>query len=323
VAGNGAAGSSGDGGAATNATIGAPLAVVSDVIGDLLFSDTANNNVRRVDTNGVVNTVAGLVNNAQLYFPVGLAIYSNGNILVADRDNNRIRKVDTNGTVTTIAGNGSQGYSGNGGDATNASFYWPSRLALNPDGSVLIADSGNGVVRKLNTNGVITTVAGGGSSLGDFGDPTNAALVYPVGIAVDASGNYFIADSGSGHRRIRKVSAFGNMSALTLGNVTPGSAGRYQVIVTDMSGSVTSRVATLTVAQRWPAFVGSLVNSNGSLTLSLFNPAGMPSRLWFTTNLAPPAVWEPLDTNLAGGYWQVTDTNAASKPMRFYRLSWP
>jgi hypothetical protein len=139
---------------------------------------------------------------------------------------------------------------------------------------------------------------------------------------VDASGNYFIADSGSGHRRIRKVSAFGNMSTLTLGNITPGSAGRYQVIVTDMSGSVTSRVATLTVVQHWPSFVGSLVNSDGSLKLSLFNPAGMPSRLWFTTNLAP-AVWETLDTNLVGGYWEVTDTNAASKPMRFYRLSWP
>jgi len=320
VAGNGTAGSSGDGGAATNATLQAPFAVVLDGIGNLLFSDTATDTVRRVDTNGVINMVAGPANNAQLFFPVGLVVNSTGTVLIADRDNNRVRMVDTNGTVTTIAGNGSPGYSGNGGYATNASFNWPSGLALNPDESILIADSANNVIRKLSTNGVITTVAGGGNSLGDFGDATNSALVYPVGMAVDAFGNFFIADIGN--NRIRKVSAFGDMSTLTLSNVT-SSAGRYQVIVSDMSGTVTSRVATLTVVRHWPAFVGSSLNSDGSLTLNLFNPAGIPSRLWFTTNLASPAVWEPLDTNLAGGYWQVTDTNTSSKPMRFYRLSWP
>jgi sugar lactone lactonase YvrE len=334
VAGNGSAGSSGDGGAATNAALSLAFAAVSDAIGNLLFSDTENDDVRRVDTNGIITRVAGGGNsgflfagdggpatNAKLYFPVGLVVDAIGNILIADRDNNRIRKVDTNGIISTIAGSGTQGYSGDNGYATNAALNWPSGLALDAVGNILIGDSGNNLIRKVNANGIIMTVAGGGKSLGDYGDPTNAALAYPVGLAMDVVGNYYIADSSNS--RVRKVSAFGNLSMLVLNNITTNSAGSYQVIVTDTSGSVTSLVSTLTLIQSWPAFVGKLLNSDGSLTLNMFSPAGISSRLWFTTNLTSPVVWEPLSTNFTGGSWQFTDTNAIINLFLFYRLSSP
>ena len=103
-------------------------------------------------------------------------------------DNNRIRKVATNGIITTVAGNGGYGYAGDGGAATNASLYYPAGVAVDAAGNLYIADSDNNRIRKVDTNGIITTVAGNGGSgySGDGGAATNASLDYPDGVAVDA-----------------------------------------------------------------------------------------------------------------------------------------
>jgi uncharacterized protein (TIGR03437 family) len=167
-------------------------------------------------SNGVITTVAGngtccfsgddgSAISAELYQPFGVAVDSVGNLYIADSSNNRIRKV-SNGVITTIAGNGTQGFSGDNGSATSAQLYFPDGVAVDSAGNVYIADSSNNRIRKV-SNGVITTIAGNGTQgfSGDNGSATSAQLSFPDGVAVDSSGDLYIADSYNS--RIRKVSA--------------------------------------------------------------------------------------------------------------------
>jgi sugar lactone lactonase YvrE len=255
VAGSGCGGYfDGDGGAATNACLNYPNGVAVDAFGNLFIADKSNNRIRKVGTNGIITTVAGggscsgvgdggLATNACLAGPYGVVVDASGNLFIADSSNNRIRKVDTNGIITTVAGNGYAGYFGDGGAATDASLDWPNGVAVDGSGNLFIADTDNSVIRKVDTNGIITTMAGDGYAgcFGDGGVATNASLDLPRGVAVDTSGNLFIADSGN--NLIRKVT----VSSLTLCNVTANNAGNYTVIITSPYGSVTSSNATLTV----------------------------------------------------------------------------
>ena len=235
VAGNGTGAYSGDGGFATNASLYYPSGVAFDAIGNLYIADFENSRIRKVDTNGVITTVAGngsatyagdggAATNASLYYPFGVAFDASGNLYIADYDNTRIRKVDTNGIITTVAGNGSNGFSGDGGAATNASIRLPSGVAFDASRNLYIADYGNNRIRKVDTNGIITTVAGNGSATyaGDGGAATNASLSAPNGVALDVFGNLYIADSGN--ERIRKVGMNGIITTV-LGNGTIGYSG--------------------------------------------------------------------------------------------------
>ena len=213
----------GNGGAATNAVLYAPTGVAVDASGNLFLADAINNLIRKVDVNGIITTVAGGGANyganypgdggaaidARLNYPSGVAVDASGNLFIADTRNSVIRKVDVKGIITTVAGNGSQGYSGDGGAATNASLNGPTGVAVDASGNLFIADSNNYRIRKVNVNGIISTVAGNGvyAYSGDGGAATNASLNYPSGVAVDASGNLFIADKNN--NRIRKVDVAG------------------------------------------------------------------------------------------------------------------
>ena len=178
---------------------------------------------------GIISTVAGNVSlgyaggfagdggpavGATLYLPIGVAVDSQGNLYVADSLNNRVRKVDTAGIITTIAGNGTRGFSGDGGPATSAAFSYPSAVAVDSAGNVYITDNGNGSVRKVNTKGTISTVAGGGGSFADTG-PAIGALLAPQGIALDKSGNLYITDGGG--ERIRRVDPGGTITTIAGG----------------------------------------------------------------------------------------------------------
>jgi sugar lactone lactonase YvrE len=221
VAGNGVFGYSGDGGAATNASLNGPLGVAVDASGNLFIADTQNSLIRKVATSGIITTVActaynvgysgdgGEATNAFLFYPSGVAVDPSGNFFIADHFNNRVRKVDTNGIITTVAGNGTAGFSGDGGAATNATLRSPQAVAADASGNLFVSDSGNVRIRRVSTNGIITTFAGNGTSgySGDGGVATKASLFYPNGVAVDASGNLFIADTDN--VRIRKVDASG------------------------------------------------------------------------------------------------------------------
>jgi sugar lactone lactonase YvrE len=243
VAGNGLFAYSGDDGPATNASLYNPTGLAVDTYGNLFIADIGNNRIREVSTNGIITTVAGngfgapfsgafsgdggAATNASLYQPTGVAVNAFGNLFIADQNNQRIREVNTNGVIITVAGNGTNRFSGDGGAATNASIHLPANVTVDESGNLFISDYGNSRIRKVNTNGIITTVAGGGTgggSIGDGGAATNAVLNLPEDVAVDASGNFFIADSfngvtGPGHSLIREVNSNGIITTVA-GNGT-------------------------------------------------------------------------------------------------------
>ena len=154
----------------------------------------------------------GLAVNAELFAFTGLSIDSAGNIYIADTGNSRIRKVAANGIITTVAGNAIPGYSGDNGLATAASLSFPRGVTADASGNLYIADSGNAVVRKVDKNGIITTIAGNGTSgySGDEGPAVSAEMSNVSGIAFDAAGNMYLADRQNA--RIRKVALNGTIS---------------------------------------------------------------------------------------------------------------
>lgn len=151
--------------------------------------------------------------NAELFAFAGVTVDSAGNIYIADTGNSRIRKV-TNGVVTTIAGTAIPAYTGDNGPATSASLSFPRGVGLDAAGNIYIADSGNNVIRKIDKTGIITTVAGNGTSgfSGDGGPAISAQLANVSGVAFDANGNMYLADRSNG--RIRKVTVGGIISTI-------------------------------------------------------------------------------------------------------------
>jgi len=235
VAGNGTAGFSGDGEAATAAALGNnPWSVAADTAGNLYVVDTGNHRIRKVDMNGVITTVAGNgiagfggdggpATAANLDGPFGAAVDGAGNLYIADTNNNRIRKVDTKGVISTIAGSDTFGFDGDGGPATSAVLYAPESVALDAVGNLYIADWGNNRVRLVSAEGVIRTVAGDGGSWynGDGGPATEAHLSVRC-VAVDSKGTLYIADEQNS--RVRKVDSDGIISTVA-GNGQYGFSG--------------------------------------------------------------------------------------------------
>lgn len=216
VAGNGVSGCSGDGGPAIQAQLRTPDSVAVDAYGNLYIADPPNHRIRKVDTNGIITTIVGTGSagysgdgspgaQAQLNYPNSIAVDASGNVYISDGSNYRIRRMDVSGIITTVAGTGISGYSGDGGLATQAQLGYPYCVVVDALGNLYISDKVNNNIRKVNTSGIITTVAGTGISgySGDGGPAVQAQLKKQKGIAVDASGNLYIADDLN--FRIRKV----------------------------------------------------------------------------------------------------------------------
>ena len=216
VAGNGSAGFSGDGAAATSAGLWFPLGVSRDPAGNLFIADSFNNRIRKVTPAGIISTVAGNGSDgfsgdggsataAALTQPSGTFVDSAGNLLIADRLNHRIRKVTPAGVISTVAGNGNGGYNADGGAATAAALFYPSDIVVDFNGILYIADQGNNRTRKVTPAGVISTVAGTGMPgfNGDGGPAPAAQLNVPLGVAVDGATFVYTADSLN--HRIRKI----------------------------------------------------------------------------------------------------------------------
>ncbi len=239
VAGNGTAGSTGDGGAASSAELNLPAGVTFDSAGNYYIAEFDGNRVREVTSaSGIITTVAGTgtagysgdggqATSAQLHSPNAVALDGAGNLYIAEYGNNRIRKVTVaNGVITTVAGNGTAGYSGDGGQATSAELNAPTLAVVDGAGNIYIADRGNSRIRKVTVaTGVITTAAGNGVAgySGDGGQATSAELNLPQGIALDGSGNLYIADSSN--NRIREANISSGVITTVAGNGTGGYAG--------------------------------------------------------------------------------------------------
>ncbi len=239
VAGNGTAGFSGDGAAATSAMLKGPTGVVVDTAGNLYIADQANNRVRKVDVGtGVITTIAGngtagfsgdgaVATSAAMYSPTDLAFDGAGNLYIAYNANNRIRKVAAGtGIITTVAGNGTAGFSGNGGAATSAALNQPAGIVIDGAGNLYIADVANNRIRKVATGtGIITTYAGNGTAgfAGDGGAATSAQFSTPARVTLDKAGNLFVADQGN--NRVREIFAATGIITTVAGNGTQGFSG--------------------------------------------------------------------------------------------------
>jgi hypothetical protein len=207
IAGTGAAGYSGDGGLATAAKLNSPYGIAIDSAGNVFFSDTYNSVVRKVDVAGNITTVAGngiagysgdggLATSAELGAPWGISLNSKGDLFIAD-GTCLIRKVNSSGIISTFAGIHLCGFSGDGGQATNAKIANPFGIVEDPNGNVFWCEKGNGVIRKVNQSGIISTFAGIGGNpgcTGDGGSATSAHFGGPEPIAIDLSGNFFFGE---------------------------------------------------------------------------------------------------------------------------------
>ncbi len=208
VAGNGSASFSGDGGPATAAGM-RPTDVAVGADGSLYMADWENHRIRRVSVDGTIATVAGVglpygnlgdggpAVAATLHHPASVAIGSDGSLYIADQGNLRIRRVTPDGIITTVAGNGQYGFSGDGGPAVAAQLDFPYDIAIGPDESIYFSDLRNMRVRRVGTDGMISTVAGNGTNwpLGDGGPATAAAISWPYGLDIDAAGNLYVSDA--------------------------------------------------------------------------------------------------------------------------------
>ena len=228
-------GSGGDGVPATSAQLSYPMGVATDTNGKVYFTDNGNYKIRMVSSTGIITTFAGTgtqgsngdggaATSAQLSYPIGVAVDNSSNVYVVDYGNSKIRMVSSTGIITTFTGTGIQGSNGDGGAATSAQLYYPYGVAVDISGKVYIADSGNHKIRMVSSTGIITTIAGTRTegSNGDGGAATSAQLYWPYGVAVDISGNVYIADCNN--NKIRMVSSTGIITTFT-GTGTRGRSG--------------------------------------------------------------------------------------------------
>ncbi|MBL8602835.1 MAG: hypothetical protein JNK72_13005 [Myxococcales bacterium] len=207
----------GDGGPALRAVLDLPVGVAVSPSGEVYIADQANQRIRRVNGEGVIETVVGSGTRgyagdggpalmAQLNNPTGQAANpagridfdAQGNLYIADTGNNVVRRVDRQGVIRTVAGNGMAGAGGDGALATNASLNQPTDVEIGPDGTLYIADTQNSCVRAVGTDGLIRTVAGRCGMRGFRGDgqsPTEALLDRPYGVETDTAGRLWIADT--------------------------------------------------------------------------------------------------------------------------------
>jgi hypothetical protein len=226
-------GESGDGGPATPATLYSPAGLAVDSQGDIFVADTDDNVVREVTTNGEIHLFAGTGTagytgdggqavDADLDGPEAVAVDTFGDVFIADSNNNVVREVTPSGIISTIAGDHTAGYSGDNGPAVDAELNDPCGVAVDSLGDVYIADSANNVIRRVGTDGTITTVAGDyqaymangdvAADSGDGGPATQAQLNDPEGITLDRAGDLFIADTYND--AVREVSPSGTISTL-------------------------------------------------------------------------------------------------------------
>ena len=283
VAGTGTAGYTGDGAAATAATLKAPGAVALDPTGNLYVADTGNNVVRLIGIEG--NVIRSVTPVGLLNAPKGLATDVQGNVYIADTGNNVIREVVAKTTqIATIAGTGTAGSTGDTGAATAAKLKAPAAVAVDASGNIYIADTGNNTVRKIAAStGIITTIAGTAGTPGNTGDggaATSATLNIPSQIAVDAAGDVVIACAGS--NSVRFVSASTGTISTLVGTGTAGYTGdagfANAATLTAAAGVALDQFANVYVGDTGNNALRKVVSTTTSLTFAHHRPRQVDRR---------------------------------------------
>ena len=313
VAGNGVSGYSGDGGPATAAMFSDVTGLAMDASGNLYVGDRSNKRIRKITATGIVSTVAGTgvqgfsgdggpATAATLNTPTSVIVDPSGNLYFADSSNQRIRRIDNNGTITTIAGNGVAGFSGDGGPATAASMDSPLGLARDQAGNLYFADGNNNRIRKITPSGIISTFAGNGKGMfaGDGGHANSASINIPSDVAIDTSGNLYIADSGN--NRVRKVDPTGVITTVagTANNGFSGDGGpAVQAQLNFPAGVITDGAGAIYVADRMNSRVRMIAPS--TLGPPALQNGTAVNGATFTNNaaIAPGAIVTIFGSNLA------------------------
>jgi sugar lactone lactonase YvrE len=267
VAGNGISGFRGDGGPATAAELNDPIDVAVGPDGGVYIADEGNHRIRRLDTQGVITTVAGTGDEAfggddkggglrfsgdgvpavqaSVDAPSSLVLDSRGDLYIADESHDRIRRVDTRGIITTVAGTGAHGFGGDGGPAAAARLATPKAVALGPDGSLYVADLANERIRRISPQGVITTIAGTGTkgNTGDGGPAVDAEVDLGEGhLAVDQTGTVYLTSDS----RVRRIDVHGIITTVT-GTAAPGNSFAPLTDVVPTSQAVLGQPAGLAI----------------------------------------------------------------------------
>lgn len=267
----------------------APRGIAVDRAGNTYVADANNNTIRKITREGVVTTLAGAPGErgrtdgagaaARFSEPFGLATDAAGNVYVADNLNNAIRKITPDGVVTTLAGGGAAGTADWTGTA--ARFHEPRGVAVDADGTIYVADYENETIRKITSAGVVTTLAGLPDTVGNA-DGTGAAARFrgPNGVAVDATGTVYVADSGN--RAIRKITTAGVVTTLALSGSTLGDP---RGIAVDGTGTIyvgdyrNHAVRTITSTGTVSTLAGQLgrpgASDGGATAASFHYPSGV------------------------------------------------
>jgi len=252
-----------------------PTGVAVDGAGTVYVADTNNHRIRKITSLGVVSTLAGSGTGAYLdgtgtaakfQYPTGVAVDGSGTVYVADQANHRIRKITSLGVVSTLAGDGTGGFAG--GTGTAAKFWNPSGVAVDVAGTVYVADYSNNRIRKITSLGVVSTLAGS-SGAGAYLDGTGTAAKFdgPTGVAVDGSGNVYVADRVNS--RIRKIT----VGSIQLTGDTTGKVGTHNVVLNanDGNGGSTNQSFTITVNDITPPSIVTTIPADNATGVSASN----------------------------------------------------
>jgi hypothetical protein len=319
-----AGGFAGDGGPATAAAFGGINCVAVDTAGNIYMGDYYNVRIRKINTMGIVSTIAG--NGATGFSGDGgpataasfdginsVAVDGSGNVYVADVNNHRIRKINAAGIITTLAGTGTIGFSGDGGPASVANLGYPNCVASDPSGNVYIADTYNNRVRRVSPAGIITTFAGNGWSGpgGDGGPATAAELESPRAVEIDAAGNVYLTVWVN---RVRKVSGVYGQDIFCVGDTatfkTNGWGGVWSTGSSAIAtiGSATGLITAVSAGVTTVTYSAGGVKATATINVNPLPYAGTisgPTSVCVGSSIT-------LTTPATGGTWGVSTTGTAS-----------